>query len=160
MLMEGNNGEGVDGAGTDGCKLLIDFAGHALHLDADQTGFGWGLTAETPKCGGHFEDESILDGVGGLPIVDVGVQQELELERFFARENEFLGVGGVGNGVEGRSTFAFRGFGAGGFERVEAGCLFAFVVSSHGVSRIADGLESAVAKGFRILAKWVVMIGF
>ena len=54
------------------------------------------MTAETPKGGGHFKNESILDRVGGFPIVEVGVQDELELGKFFARENEFLDICSVG----------------------------------------------------------------
>ena len=107
-------------AGTDGCESFNDFAGHALHLDTDQAGFGWGLAAETPKGGCHFKDESFLDWVGGFPIVEVGVQDELELGKLFTRENEFLDVGSMGDGVEGRSAFAFRGFRACRFQSVEA----------------------------------------
>ena len=154
--MEGRDGKGVDGTGTDGCEISNDFALHALHLNADQTGFGWGLTAETPKGGGHFKDESILDRVGGFPIVEVGVQDELELGKFFAREDEFLDVSSVGDGVEGRAAFAFGGFRACRFQRVEARGLFAFVVCSHSGYRIADGLEDAVVKCFRILVEWLV----
>ena len=47
----------------------------------------------SPKGGGHFKNESILDGVGGFPIVEVSVQDEMELG--FTRENEFLDVGSV-----------------------------------------------------------------
>ena len=57
----------------DGCELFNDFAGQALHLDTDQAGFGWGLTAETPKGRGHFKDEGFLNWVGGFPCVEVGV---------------------------------------------------------------------------------------
>ena len=158
--MEGNDGEGVDGTGTDGCEVSNDFALHALHLNADQTGFGWGLTAETPKRGGHFKDESILDWVGRFPSIEVGVQEDLELGKFFTREDELLDVGSVGAGVEGRSAFAFGGFRAGGFQRVEARGFFAFIVSSHGVYRIADGFKGAMVKCFRILAKWLVTESF
>ena len=37
--------------------------------------------------------------------------------------------------------------------------LFAFVVCSHGVYRIADGLEDVMVKCFRILARWLVTGG-
>ena len=154
--MEGSNGEGVDGTGTDGCEVSNDFALHALHLNADQTGFGWGLAAETPKGGGHFNDEGFLDRGGGFPIVEVGVEEELELGKFFAREYEFLDVSSMGEGVKGRAAFAFRGFRAGGFQRVEARGLFAFIVCSHYVYRIADRFKDAMAKCFRILAEWLV----
>ena len=111
------------------------------------------MTAETPKGGGHFKDESILDRVGGFPIVEVGVEEGLELGKFFAREDEFLDVSSVGDGVEGRAAFAFGGFRACGFQRVEARGLFAFIVCSHYVYRIADGFKDAMVKYFRILAK-------
>ena len=63
----------------------------------------------------------------------------------------------MGDGVEGRAAFAFGGFGAGGFQRVEARGLFAFVVCCHRVYRIADGLEGAMVKCFRILVEWLVI---
>ena len=62
----------------------------------------------------------------------------------------------MGDGLEGGSAFAFRGFRACRFQRVEARGLFAFVVCSHGVYRIADGFKEAMVKCFRILAKWLV----
>ena len=88
--------------------------------------------------------------------MEVGVEEDLELGKFFAREDEFLDVSSVGDGVEGRATFAFGGFRAGGFQRVEARGFFAFIVCSHGVYRIADGFKEAMVKCFRILAKWLV----
>ena len=81
----------------------------------------------------------------------------MELGKFFAREDEFLDVSSVGDGVEGRAAFAFGGFRACGFQRIEARGLFAFVVCSHGGYRIADGLEETVVKCFRILTNWVVI---
>ena len=66
----------------------------------------------------------------------------------------------MGDGVEGRAAFAFGGFGAGGFQRVKARGLFAFVVCCHGGYRIADGLEGPMVKCFRILAKWLVTESF
>ena len=153
MLLEGLDSEGT---GTDGIELFNDFAGHAMRLDTDQAGFGWGLTAETPKGGGHFKNESILDRVGGFPIVEVGVEEDLELGKFFAWEDEFLDVSSVGDGVEGRSAFAFGGFRACGFQRIEARGEFAFVVCSHCVYRIADRLKDTTVKCFRILEKWLV----
>ena len=158
--LEGNDGEGVKGVGTDGFELHAKGGVHALHLDIDQVGFGWGLPAETPKGGGHFEDEGFFDWVGGFPSVEMGVHEELELGKFFTREDEFLDVGGVGNGVEGRAAFAFGGLGACGFERVEARSEFAFVVCSHCDYRIADELKDTMLKCFRIFAKWVVTLEF
>ena len=68
-----------------------------------------------------------------------------------------LDVGSVGDGVEGRAAFAFGGFGACRFQCVEARGLSAFILCSHGGYRIADGLEDAMVKCFRILAKWLVI---
>ena len=86
--------------------------------------------------------------------MEVDVEEDPELGKFFALENEFLNVGSVGDGVEGRAEGKrLGGFGAGGFQRVEARGLFAFIVCYHCVYRIADGLESAIVKCFRILAK-------
>ena len=104
------------------------------------------MAVETPKGGGHFKDEGFLNWVGGFPIVEVGVEEELELGKFFAREDEFLDVSSMGYGVEGRAAFAFGGFRACGFQRVEARGLFAFIVCSHGVYRIADGFKDAMSK--------------
>ena len=78
-------------------------------------------------------------------------------ERFTPGEHEVSGVCTVGDGIEGGASFAFGGFGAGGFQRVEARGLFAFVVCSHVGYRIADELEDARVKCFRILAKWLLI---
>ena len=86
----------------------------------------------------------------------MGIREKLELGKFFAGEDEFLDMGRVGDGVEGRSAFAFWGLGACGFEGVEARGLFAFVVCFHVDYRIADEWKSAMVKCFRILTEWLV----
>ena len=155
MLLEGSNGQGVEGVGTDGFKLHRDHGGHALHLDTNQAGFGWGLATETPESGGHFCDEDIFDEVGGLPSFEMDFDEFLKFGKFFTGEHEVPRVSAVGGGVEAGAPFAFGGFGACGFQRVEARGLFAFVVCFHVGYRIPDGLEVAMVKCFRILAKWL-----
>ena len=97
------------------------------------------MTTESPEGGDHFEDEGFLDWVGGFPGIYMCIHEELEVGMFFAVEDEFLDVGSVGDGVEGRAAFAFGSLGASRFQRVETRGLFAFVVYSHVVYRIADG---------------------
>ena len=135
--------------------------GYALDFDTNQTGCGGGLSAQAPKGGGHFHDEDIFDGVGGLPGIEVGVQEDLEIGGFFAGEDETLSVGSVGSGVSGGAGFAFRGFGTGGFEGVEARSEFAFIVVRsfvvlHFGDRIAGGGVGVMGNWFRIHVEWVV----
>ncbi len=88
------------------------------------------------------------------------VHEELEMGKFFAMEDEFLDVGSVGDGVEGRAAFAFGGLGACGLKRVEARGKFAFVIWSHVEYRIAEGLKVTIVKCFRILVECLVTLNF
>ena len=132
---------------------------HALNLNTNEAGLGWGLTTETPEGAGHFCDQKVLDEVGGFPSFEVHFDKFLKFGEHFAGEDEISGVSAVSGGVEGRAAFAFGGFRACGFERVEARGFFAFIICSHGGYRIADGLEGAMVKCFRILVEWVVTGG-
>ena len=61
--------------------------------------------------------------------------------------------GNDGKGVDGTGTDV-SSVGDG----VEARSLLAFIVCFHGVYRIADGLEGAMVKCFRILVEWLVIV--
>ena len=101
MAMQCGDGEGVEASRTNGLEFHFERGTHALDLDANEAGFGGGLSAQAPKGGGHFHDEDIFDGVGGFPRIEVGVQENLEIGRLFAGEDETLSVSSVGSGVSG-----------------------------------------------------------
>ena len=72
-----------------------------------------------------------------------------------AGENEGVGIGGVGDGVEAGGSFAGVGFWACGFFRILAGCEGAFVDLFHDF-RIAGGDKGVGFKLFGINVEWVV----
>ena len=80
----------------------------------------------------------------------MGVEKALEIGKFFAWKDKVFGVGTVGEGVRGRAEFAVWGFGARGFQRVEARGEFSFIVVMHCGDRIADEGEGVMGKWFRI----------
>ena len=99
MLMKGRNDDGIITVDSQNIEFRIEGGGHALDLDVDQVGFGRGLTAETPKGGGHFSYQEVLNGTGRLPGLEVGGKEALEIGSFFAWEDALLGVHAVGEGV-------------------------------------------------------------
>ena len=101
MAMQCGDSEGVEASRRNGLEFHFDGGTHALDLDANEAGFCRGLAAQAPKGCGHFHDEDIFDGVGGLPGIEVGVEEDLEIGGLFAWKDETLSVGTVGSGVSG-----------------------------------------------------------
>lgn len=159
VLIESGDGEAVVAAGADEFKFTGEERGHAFDLEIYESGLGGSLTAETPEGGGHLGDEQFFDGVVGFPGLEIGGDDALEIGEVFAWEEEAFGVGSVGDGVGGGAEFAGVGFGAGGFEGVEAGGAAAVVIFSvvHGDFRVAGGVKWGLGKCLGINAEWIVM---
>ena len=106
---EGVDGHAVEYGGIDVVEFHIESGVHALDFSMDEIGFGRGLALEPPEGGGHFLDEEVFDEVLRLEEKEVFVDDGLEVGEFFAREDEFGGVGAVFDGVGGRAAFAGQG---------------------------------------------------
>ena len=119
MALESGDGDGVSSVGIEAYEFYF-VAGHALNLNIDEAGFGGSLSAETPKGGGHFCYQDVFDPVDGFPSFKVNSDEFLKFGEFFAGQDKVTGVSAVGDGVEDGTAFAFEGFGAGGFQCVEA----------------------------------------
>jgi len=88
---------------------------------AEQAGFDGPDAAQAPAGDGHGFDQIHLDRVGGVELLDVGVEEELELFVGFGGEQDGLGGETVAEAVAGRLGSAFRSGGAAGLGAVGAG---------------------------------------
>ena len=157
LTFERTDAEGVEAGGGDIVKFDADGWFHAVELDADHVGFGGGDAVEAPEGGGHLGDEAAGDEVIRVVLVEMGFDDGLVIGDAFAGEDDGAGVGSVGGCVEGGGLFAGWGFGAGGFEGVEAGGEFAFIVEFHGDFRIVWRGKGGGGKWFGINVEWVVI---
>ena len=89
----------------------------------EQAGFDGPDAAQAPAGDGHGLDQIHLDIGGGLELLDVSVEEELELFVGFGGKQDGLGGEAVAEAVAGRFGSAFRSGGAAGFGAVGAGGL-------------------------------------
>jgi hypothetical protein len=101
--------------------VFVHIFGAALELMGEQAGFDGPDAAQAPAGDGHGLDQIHLDRVGGVELLDVGVEEELELFVGFGGEHDGLGGEAVAEAVAGRLGSAFRGGGAAGLGAVGAG---------------------------------------
>ena len=102
-------------------KFVVNIFGAARQLIGDQAGFDGPDAAQAPAGDGHGLDKIHLDGVSGLELLDVGVEEELELFVGFGGEHDGLGGEAVAEAVARRLDSAFRSGGAAGLGAVGAG---------------------------------------
>jgi len=102
-------------------EFVVDFFGAARQLVGEQAGFDGPDAAQAPAGDGHGFDQIHLDRVGGLELLDVGIEEELELLVGFGGEHDGLGGEAVAEAVAGRLGSAFLGGGAAGLGAVGAG---------------------------------------
>jgi len=102
-------------------EFFVHVFGAALELMREQTGFDGPDAAQAPAGDGHGLDQIHLDRVGGVELLDVGVEEELELFVGFGGEHDGLGGEAVAEAVAGRLGSAFLGGGAAGLGAVGAG---------------------------------------
>jgi hypothetical protein len=102
-------------------EFFLDVFGAARQLVGEQAGFDGPDAAQAPAGDGHGLDQIHLDRVGGLELLDVGVEEELKLFVGFGGEQDGLGGEAVAEAVAGRLGSAFRGSGAAGLGAVGAG---------------------------------------
>jgi hypothetical protein len=118
-------------------EFVVDIFGAARQLIGEQAGFDGPDAAEAPAGDGHGLDQIRLDRIGGLELLDVGVEEELELFMGFGGKHDGLGGEAVAKAVAGRLGSAFRGGGAAGLGAVGAGG-FNFAVGGH------DGFDNSL----------------
>jgi hypothetical protein len=102
-------------------EFFVDVFGSPGQLIGEQAGFDGPDAAEAPAGDGHGLDQVHFDGAGGLELLDVGVEEELELFVGFGGEQDGLGGEAVAEAVAGGLGSAFRGGGAAGLGTVGAG---------------------------------------
>ena len=115
------DGECVEAGGVGGGEFGLNCFGHAGDLDADHVRLGGCHALQTPKGGCHLGDKTFFDGVLGFPHLEVVANEALVVFEILTGEDEGVGIGGVGDGVEAGCLFAGVGFWAGGFLGVLAG---------------------------------------
>jgi hypothetical protein len=102
-------------------EFFVHVFGAALERMAEQASFDGPDAAQAPAGDGHGLDQIHLDRVGGVELLDVGVEEELELLVGFGGEQDGLGGEAVAEAVAGRLGSAFRCGGAAGLGAVGAG---------------------------------------
>lgn len=100
-------------------KFFVDVFGATCELVGEQAGFDGPDAAQPPAGDGHGLDQIHLDRAGGVELLDVGVEEELELFVGFGGEQDGLGGEAVAEAVAGRLGSAFRGGGAAGRQRLK-----------------------------------------
>lgn len=116
-----NPGEAIVAGHFD--EFVIDIFSAADQFVGKQAGFEGQDAAQTPSSDDHDVDQFHLHGVGGVELVDVGVEQDLELFSGFVGEHDALSGEAVAEAVAGRSFQAFGGDRAAGLSAVGAGGL-------------------------------------
>jgi len=90
---------------------------------ADDAGFDGPAAAHAPGVRGHFLDERLLDGVGGLELEEEGVEEGLEGFGVLGVEHGGAGEETVVGGVGGGTGLAFRGDRSNRESAIGAGCI-------------------------------------
>jgi hypothetical protein len=104
-------------------EFFVNIFGAACQFVGEEAGFDGTDAAKAPAGDGHGLDQFHFQIVGGLELLDVGVEKELELFMGFGGEQDGSGGEAVAEAVAGRFGSAFRSGRAAGFGSIGAGGL-------------------------------------
>ena len=100
-------------------KFFVDVFGATCELVGEQAGFDGPDAAQPPAGDGHGLDQIHLDRAGGVELLDVGVEEELELFVRFSGKQDGLGGKAVAKGCCGTTWLGLPGWRGRGTAKTE-----------------------------------------